>query len=209
MIFMSLDVNCTEGARRAEILTSPASDTALVVDNGDFRRLGIIGIRRHHSDGPDRASTCAIATLHTVGQRYAVVLDPHGVTNLDRRFIGTRDFSYRACGTDLRTACALRAAVAALVGRFGLHQCQDTRRGAKYTCRADRHTELTAGAVLREMAQALCAGRHDRSLSCRYFFVGNDREAAVNGLVLGLGSGSKSHSPYPGHKSATCSVNLR
>lgn len=84
---MSLHIYGTEGTRRTEVLAGSATDTPLCVHYGYLRRVGIIGIVRHHLYGTCRTMACAVAACHTVGQRQTVVLHPNSVTCLYGRLV--------------------------------------------------------------------------------------------------------------------------
>ena len=57
----------------------------------------------------------AVATLHTVGEGNAVVLNPYGMTYLRCRFVGHGQRTYRSRRADLGTLRTLGTAVATLV----------------------------------------------------------------------------------------------
>ena len=62
-----------------------------------------------------------VATLHAIGERNAILLHPHRMTYVDSRFFGGGYLDNRPGGTHLGAAGALGAAIAALIGHFGLH----------------------------------------------------------------------------------------
>lgn len=112
---MPLDIYGTERPRRAKVLTSPAADAPLSVDDRDFDGVGVIGIGRDHKDGPRRAMTGAIAARNAVGEGDAIVLNPDGVANAGGRLVLLRDGADGAGGAYLGAAGALGTAIAALV----------------------------------------------------------------------------------------------
>ena len=157
-----------DGAERTcgtQVLAGAATDTAFGVDGRYLRGTGHRRVGRHHRDGAGRAMARAVAASHAVGQRHAVLSHPYGMADLNGRLFGRRYFLNRARGTYLRTLRAFGAAITAFVRRFGLHERFQVGRGPQHVVRANRHAELTSRAMLREMAQAARARRHDGRLT--------------------------------------------
>lgn len=129
---MPLDIYGTERPRRAEVLTSPATYAPFRVDYGDLDRVGVIGIRRDHEDGPRRAMTGAIAARDAVGERNAIVLNPDGMAYAGGRLVLLRDGADGPCGAHLGAASALGTAIASLVRHLGLHEPDQVGRRAQH-----------------------------------------------------------------------------
>ena len=84
MSLMSLHIDSTERACRTKILTGTTTDTTLYIDNRNLWRIRIIYLRRNHLYRCYRAMTGAITAIYSIGQRYTILPDPYGMTDLDR-----------------------------------------------------------------------------------------------------------------------------
>lgn len=133
MPFMSFNVDGTERSCRTEVLASSTTDATLSIHHGDSRRILHIRIGRDHLYGSCRAMPSAVAAIHPVGQRDAVLLYPHGMTDLGGRFVCGRDFQDSPRRTDFRTLRAFRTAITPFVGSLWLHQGFQFRRGTEHT----------------------------------------------------------------------------
>ena len=190
---MSFDVDGAEGARWTEVLAGAAADAALLVYDGNLRRVGLRGVGGNHRDGLGRTVAGAVAARNPVGERYAVLPHPDGVADLDGRLVGYGDRLDRPGGTHLRALDAFGPAIAPFVGGFGLHEGHDARRGAQHAVGADRHAELASRAVLGQVAQALGSRRHDRRVACGGLLVEDHGQAAVHLLLLGADEARAQH----------------
>lgn len=85
---MPFDVDGAERSSRTKVLARTASDAPFGVDRRNLRRVGIVDVGKHHLYGSGWAMPGAVAAFHAVGQRYAIVLDPYGVTYLYGRLFG-------------------------------------------------------------------------------------------------------------------------
>ena len=130
MYFVSFDNDGREGTRRTDILTGAAADASLFVDGRHHGRLLVVLVEHHHLDGSRRTVAGTVATLHAVGQRHAILLNPHGVTDMNSTLLGFVERHDGTGRTNLRTARTLRTTIATLVGHDGQHQMQQVRRGA-------------------------------------------------------------------------------
>lgn len=193
MPFMSFNVDGTERSCRTKILASSTTDATLSIHHGDSRRILHIRIGRDHLYGSCRTMPGAVAAIHPVCQRDAVLLYPHGMTDLDGRFVCCRDFQDSTSRTDFRTLRAFRAAITSFVGSLRLHQCFQFHRGTEHTVRTDRYAKLAGGTVMRHIVQALCSGRNNRGCTVGNFLVGNDCQPAVHFLFLRLQRGRGSN----------------
>ena len=82
MLLMALHVDSTEGAYRTEVLTSSTTDIMVLINDWNARRLFILRIHWHHSDGPYWTMAGTVSTRHTIGNRQTVLLYPYGMANL-------------------------------------------------------------------------------------------------------------------------------
>ena len=156
---MSLHVDGAERTRRTQVLACAAPDAPLGIDGRNPDGVHVAAVGGHHQDSPRGTMAGAVAALHTVGQRNAVLPDPYGMTDAGGGFLLDGDRSDGSRRADLRTPRALRTAVASFVGHFGLHQLLQIGRRAQHAVGTDGHAELAAGAVVRHVAQARGAGR--------------------------------------------------
>ena len=67
MSLRSLYIDGTEGAGRAEVLASTASDATLYVDGWDAWRTSVALFGVDHLYGSCGAMACAIATIYSIG----------------------------------------------------------------------------------------------------------------------------------------------
>ena len=119
--FIALYIDGAEGSCGAEVFAFAATDTFLGVNDRYFHRLAV-NLLLDHLDCPRRAVSCTGTAVITVGNGNTVLLNPHGVADMDsglllfgNGFDGTR----RA---HLRATCTLRTAVAALERHLRLHE---------------------------------------------------------------------------------------
>ena len=153
VLFMTFYINRAEGACRAQVFAGTATDAACLVDRGDIDRVFVVGIERHHLDGTCRAVTFAVAAIHVVGHADAVVLQPHGMTNLRARLLGTVDGTDSPCRADVAAARARGIAVAVCEIEARLEDAAEAVfeiRGADDALRAARDTEVAGRAELRK-----------------------------------------------------------
>ena len=108
VIFVSFDIDRTERTRRAKVFARAAADAPLFVHNGDFRRIRRIGIGRNHRNGSRRTMASAVAAIHPVRKRHAVLFHPDGMADLNRRFFRKTGQAYRIRRTNLGAFSALR-----------------------------------------------------------------------------------------------------
>ena len=81
---VSFNVYGTERASRAEIFASAATYTSFYVDYGYLYRFFVIGVGWYHENGSRRAVASTVATGNAISERYAVFLDPHGMSDACR-----------------------------------------------------------------------------------------------------------------------------
>ena len=82
MHFVSLYIDSAMRTSRTQIFTGTATDTASLVDSGNVGRFVILRVARYHLDSTCRTVAGTIAAFYTIGQYYAVFLDPYGMANL-------------------------------------------------------------------------------------------------------------------------------
>lgn len=126
----------------------------------------------------------AITAGNAIGQRDAILFNPHGTSYLYSRLFCRIYSADSTCRTDLRTLCAFGTAISAFVGTFGLHQCRQTAGGSQNLIGTNRYAKLTARTMSLHIAQTLCAGRNYACRTIRNLFVGNYRQTAVHLFLL-------------------------
>ena len=196
---VALHIDGRERTGRAKILTGPASDTSLGVNSRHHQFLTVItflpaamvtavSLQRHHLYGSCRTVTGAVAARLTVPDGDTVVLNPYGMAYMGRRLFRYIDGPDSPCRTDLRALGTLRTAISSLVGHLRLHQAHQVSGRTQHSVGADRHAELTAGAMPGKMSQAHGSRRNYRSLSVGYYLVLDDSQTAVHLPALGAAS---------------------
>ena len=66
MNFVTFNINRRERTGRTEVLASPATNAAGLVDSRNSWRFLVIGVGRNHLDGSYRTVLGTVATVHTV-----------------------------------------------------------------------------------------------------------------------------------------------
>ena len=97
--------------------------------------------------------TLAVATILIVRNHDTILLHPYGVANLNRRLLFHRDRINSTCGAYLRTLVTLGTAVTLLVRHRRLHKRLQVSRRTQNLRRTYGYTQLTARAVLCEVAE--------------------------------------------------------
>ena len=121
MHFVPFHINRAKRSGRAEVLTGTAADAFVFVHGGHLYRA-VWTFVVHHLDGTRGAVTGAVAAADAVGQHHAVLLDPHGMADMDGRFFLTGNGLDGTSRTDLAAPCAFGATVATLKRHRGLHE---------------------------------------------------------------------------------------
>ena len=150
----------------------------------------------------------AVAAIHPVRKRHAVLFHPDGMADLNRRFFRKTGQAYRIRRTNLGAFSALRTTVTTLIRHFGLHQGRQTGRRPQYAVGTYRHAELAAGTVGRHIPETPGSGRDDGRRPIRYLLVQNNGQAAVHFFLLrpdGCRSGQQSQT---GQKTAAGCIRL-
>lgn len=155
---MPFHIDGRKRARRTEVLTGSATDAAFGVNDRYLQGFRIIRIRGNHFYGIRRTMAGTVTALDTVGQRDAIRFHPHGMTDLDGRFICFRYQCDGSCRTDLGAFCTLGAAVTTFVRHFRLHQSHQITGRTQDVIRTGRDTELAGCAMMPHILYALCAG---------------------------------------------------
>lgn len=122
----------------------------------------------------------AVAAAHAVGQGYAVGFHPNGMPYLYARLLGYGDGADGAGGAHLGAACALGAAIAALIRHLGLHEGHQVARGAQYLVGAIGDAQLASGAMLGQMRGAERARRSDGGSPFGYLFLFDSSQTAID-----------------------------
>ena len=153
MYFVTFDVDGREGTRRTDVLTGSAANAGSLVDSRNHGRFLIILVKGHHLDGTSGTVTGTVAALHLIGNGHTILLDPYGMTYLDRGFLVLVDFHYSTCRTDFRAARTLRTAVPQFIRHDRQHQVHQVAAGTEHLIGTFRHAELTTCTVLGEMVE--------------------------------------------------------
>ena len=119
---MPLYIDSREWPGGTYIFTGTTTNATALVDGRYRGRKVVFFIRRHHHDSTCRAVTGAVATLHTVGDGHAVLLDPYRMTYLNTGFHVTVDGFDGTCGTYIGAMRALWTTISAFVAHHGLHK---------------------------------------------------------------------------------------
>ena len=116
---MAFHIDSREWARWTDVFAVSASDAFLGVDSRHFMR----SISRfYHDDSAGRAVALAVAAADAIAQHHAVVFDPHGMTNLNSRFICRLVEMDSASGTHIGAGVASGRAVTELERHLWLHK---------------------------------------------------------------------------------------
>ena len=112
---MPLHIYGAEGSGRAEVLARTATDAAFNIYRRYFGRIGIVSLKRHHSDCAYRTVTGTVAALHTVSHGHTVSLNPHCMTYLCTGFFIRGDRPDGARRAHFRAFRSLGSARSALI----------------------------------------------------------------------------------------------
>ena len=185
MHLIPLNINRAKRSGGAEVFASATAYAFVFIYGRHFHRA-IRTFVVNHLDGSRGAMALAVAAADAVGQHYTVFLDPHGMTDMLRRFFFSRDGLDGSRRTDLAASCTLGATVAALKRHHRLHEVLEVSRGAQNIVWARGNAKLTCRAMLLHVACRNRTRRRDGCLAFRGFLVLDDRQTAVY-LHLGLG----------------------
>ena len=82
MHLVSFYIDSRERTCGTQIFAGATAYAACIIDSRNVGRCLVVGVAGHHLNGTNRTMAGTVATLHTVGQWYTVLLDPYGMTNL-------------------------------------------------------------------------------------------------------------------------------
>ena len=119
---VSFYVDSAEWACGAEVFALAAAYTAFDVNSRHEDCSPVCRCVFHHLNGVRRTMAGTSTTMIAARHGDAVLLDPHGVTDMNEGLIFLSDCLNSACRTNLRTMRTLRSAVTALEGHLGLHE---------------------------------------------------------------------------------------
>ena len=128
--FISFHINRAERSGRAEVLAGAAANAFDLVHGRHLHRA-VRAFVVHHRDGSRRAVAGAIATTDTIAKHNAILLDPHGMTNMDGGLFLTGDGLDGTGRADLAAPCAFGATVVALKRHRGLHEVHQVSGGTQ------------------------------------------------------------------------------
>ena len=78
---MAFDINGAERTRRTQVLACAAPDAPLGIDGRNPDGAHVVAVGGHHQDSSRGTMAGAVAALHTVGQRNAILSDPYGMAD--------------------------------------------------------------------------------------------------------------------------------
>ena len=172
--------DCAERSCGAKMLALAATYASFLIHCGHQHRSSVSCPMLHHLYGVSRAvpRTCSAAVA--VRHRYAVLLYPHGVTDVDGCLLLACDRMYSIRGAHLRATCALRTAITALERQLGLHQPQRVARGTQHVVRAGTDAQLARRAMTLHVPRRERTRRSDGCVAVRHLFILNLRQAAIH-----------------------------
>ena len=136
---VSFYIDSTERSGGTYIFALAAADAAFVVNSRHEDCSSVCRCVFHHLYGVSRTVFGARAAVVATRHGDAVLLDPHGVTDMNEGFIFLLDSLDGACRARLRTARTLGTAVTALERHLRLHEAQRVGRRTQYVVRAGTH----------------------------------------------------------------------
>ena len=128
--FISFHINRAEWSGRAEVLAGAAAD-AFVFVHGRHLYRSVWTFVVYHLDGSCRAMAGAVATTDAVGEHYAIVFNPYGMTHMYAGLLFPCDGFDGTGRADLAATRAFGATVAALKRHRGLHEVHQVSGGTK------------------------------------------------------------------------------
>ena len=156
---MSFYINGREWTGRTNIFACTTTNACVFVDSGDARTWLVIGIRKYHLDGAGWTVTSTVATTYTIGKRYAIFLDPYGMSNLNTSLFFLVDRTNSTSRTYSGTTGALRTTMASLITHYWLHQMYQISWRTKHFIGTFRNAQLTTGTA---QSHVLCRKRTRR-----------------------------------------------
>lgn len=167
MCFVPFYIDGTERTGGAKVLALATSDTLFIVYNWNHQyviaihpiAVGIIPllviwvlldafVNGHHLDSLCRAMASTTATLLFVCNGQTVLLYPHGMADLYRRFFLLRDGTDGSSRTNVGTTCAFWAAIAFVILHLGLQKVLHVGGWTQHSVGTVGNAELTSGAML-------------------------------------------------------------
>ena len=79
---MTFNIYCAERTRRTQVFARTATYAAFLVHHRNFNRSLIVGIGSYHCYCAGGTMARTVAAFHSVCERYAIFLNPHGMTYL-------------------------------------------------------------------------------------------------------------------------------
>ena len=130
MSYITFHINRAEWSGRAEALAGAAADAFVFVHSRHLYR-SVWTFVVYHLDGSCRAMAGAVAAADAVGEHYAIVFNPYGMTHMDAGLFLTCDGLDGTSGTDLAATRTFRATIAALKRHRGLHKVHQVGGGTQ------------------------------------------------------------------------------
>ena len=119
--FVAFNIDGAERSGRAEVFAGATADAFVFVHGRHLHRT-FRAFMVYHLDGSRGAVAFAVAAADAVGEHHTVLLDPHGMADMDGGFLFSRDGFDGTSGADFAASCAFGTAVAALKRHRGLHE---------------------------------------------------------------------------------------
>ena len=121
MRFVTFNIDCAKRPGGTKVFAGSAADAFALVNGGYLDGHALVVVI-DHLDGAGRAVASAVATADTVGEHYAVVLYPYGMSHVDGGLLLFRDGLDGTSRTHLATTGALGTAVTRFKRHGGLHE---------------------------------------------------------------------------------------
>ena len=148
-------------------------------DHGNGAR---VALGPDHVYGSGGAVAGAVAAVLLVGRGEAELQVYPGPAYAYRELFVSLYGLYRIRRADIRAGRAFGPAVSVLVAHLRLQEMREVGRGPQHIVGAVAHAELARSAMVVEMPDAPCPGRHYEPSSLRGLLVGHVRESAVQAL---------------------------
>lgn len=176
---VSFYIDSTERSGGTYIFALAAADAAFVVNSRHEDCSSVSRSVFNHLNGIRRTMAGTSSAMIAVSHRDTVLLDPHGVTDMNEGFIFLSNSLNGACRANLRATCTLRTAVTALEGHLGLHQSQRIGRRTQHAVRACTDAQLTRRAMALHVPCRHRSRRRDRCIAVRSNLIFDLRQTAI------------------------------
>ena len=121
---MSAHINGTERTGRTKVLTRPTTDTFFYIYYRNLWRICFFRIGSYHLYGTCRTMAGTVATFHSICQRYTVLFNPYGMSDLNSWFLGKTGEMNSTGRTNFRTFSTFGTAISTFVWYFRSNYCR-------------------------------------------------------------------------------------